>query len=467
MTTTDPWANRLATHLWAKHNPDSNPDDCPGWIIPTEDDLAKMLNDPPPPQTLDSETTIAEHLAEANTRLNTLISPPEGWAYTWTPGPPIIGTKTGGEIIGPLWAAPAWHGDGLPTNPDRLPVLSTAETHRRWDTTDRQHRPKHPLAPIIHTWQTHWATSPPETPTLRHDRRPMMPHIGRAAEIVTAPRTETDRIPLTEIPAEVGDQLALPGLGRGGEVPAPMLAVFDAAGMLSYTQGKGAPRPLRLWVATLIHTPADRIAAGGPVILTWPTADIVRYLTPPDAAPPNLSKYWRAIADAIWTMGRIVVPVPGGGWAPITVRRGPLNRDDLRHGTTTLEVRLPPGSEHGPRINWPRLQVHGITSAPMYRGHIIARYIIDRTAYRGAGITRAHIENGHRTRRRRDLLARVERQTWSAAELARMLALADTTRTNRSRAINTFTALADEDDPVLDLWEIKPGRWIILEAPNA
>ena len=241
-----------------------------------------------------------------------------------------------------------------------------------WQDLDPGTRPAFPLISLVRAWHNRPETVHPDTrrhgiaPNAAFDRRARQPVRGRLPGLATAPLSEF----------KPKDSAFLPGfepVTTHRTAAPPALALFDAAGLESLTQGRGAPLALRLWLEAMISAP---VAARGKARFHLSLAEVVRWLWPngwrPRVDRERLAAAFAAIDNARlpWE-GEYMGQWGSGLWRPVSVVSLPTL--DLK-SSVVLDVELPPGSGPGPMIDRERLRGYGLDSAPAYRGYLAAAY---------------------------------------------------------------------------------------------
>jgi len=248
-------------------------------------------------------------------------------------------------------------------------IRRDAETlHDRWRHDDR--RGKHPLGSLVGAWQDRPKKVLPETKR----ETGIMPQTLR----VRCDVRETGELPnwpenlgAVATPEESG---WLPGFKPlpSRIVPALPLVIFDATGRPSTSRGHGAALDLRLAVELLMAIP--RTDRHGKIEVSLTLREMLAWLWPNGA--PSPSRYWTRLqaatrrlnsAAVIWDKGNAI-------WRPIRVWSEP-SKPKSGNGPYRFEVRLPPGSEVGPRVHRPTLRLYGLQSAPKYRAWLGLSYL--------------------------------------------------------------------------------------------
>ena len=197
-------------------------------------------------------------------------------------------------------------------------------------------------------------------------------------------------MPLISSAPPPAGQLDLPifdGLWKHG-APSWLLWLFDQGGGRSLAQGRGAPWPLRLFVAALVHLRIEG-RDGFPHSLPFTAAQVAAWLHPDGWR--NRRRDWQRFRQALDALGSIRVPfeVPhrdgGTQTSLVALVHATAIPHDWHNGTTAVgfTVRVPPIAGRGITIDWPRLTRYGAESAALYRGYLSIMAVLDRTARRG------------------------------------------------------------------------------------
>ena len=368
----------LARALWEKDNPGK---DCPPDRIPTTETLAAWLPEFPE----------AAHL-EAGERLAVLYGLSDGGGCRWRLGR-TAKLKPRGEWSLTLlaWERPS------PGRPGWGSMGKLEEVHEVWLALPAEHRPKHPLAPLVTAWQERPRGVTPDVMQHPHGGILPTPLAGAAVRVQVSDRFD-ERLPELPGPGVAADGdgwLPLSDPGPGPLAKLPALDFLHAGGLEAFQRGRGAPWPLRIAYETLIDVPAAA-RNGGIARLEYPlrgdgNATLEAMLYPEGRL--NLSRDWGRFLAALKVVDRFAVPADGGmsAWLPIRVRSFPVRTG----GVLRLDVSLPPGSDKGPRILRRVLRRLGARSYPQWRAWLALAYLWDRSAV-----------NGHWVRATRPRLAR-------------------------------------------------------------
>ena len=247
------------------------------------------------------------------------------------------------------------------------------EVHNKWLDTEPSQRLRHPLGPLIASWQ---GQPTPATANSRSD--PILP-IKLAMVEPASGKTSTLFSPAAHFHEHTNRQLVLPGFGveqvRGPALP---LQLYDLGGGSSLERGRGAPLALRLFIEAILSVPLDD--RDRPVAMSVTLRELLSWLYPGQRQPrPN--EYWPRLNAAVEALDRPEARIPwydpqtkrGGSRRVVTatdIPRGPGALDDL----VTMTVHLPPGSDLGPVIDRVRLRRWGVRRGPAYRAMIGLAY---------------------------------------------------------------------------------------------
>ena len=456
----------LARLLWAKDNPGK---DCPPDRIPTPETLAAWLPEFPE----------AAHL-EAGERLAALYGLSDGGGCRW---------KLGRTVMGKTWR---YIGEGVSEevpNPTGIPVgtqsltlnawerpgpdglgwgsMGTLEkVHEVWLATPDEHRPKHPLAPLVQAWQRRPQPSEPFKPV----NRASLPQLHR----VTAP--EGERLQAAELPAIYGGETEPPKLwlpGMEPEIsgcPSWLLALFDSVGGKSMQQGRGAPWTMRLFVGALLHLGIPE-RDGEWHNLRFELAEVEAWLHPDGWDRANRRRDWYKLPEALRAINNLAwVYIPGVG--DVLMAAASVIPTSPTDPGVEFTIRLPRSAAHGARIDWPTLCNYGKESAVLYRAYLSIVALMDRTAYKGAPITKqigtpilkadGQPKRKHGGRIVRSAAALIPHpnagmvQALTDADLARLIGLGPAVRVNLTRARRAFERLAA--DGIIDTERTKDGK---------
>lgn len=222
-----------------------------------------------------------------------------------------------------------------------------------------------------------------------HRPDPILPVVVES--VSEAPERKAGRLAFGGI---VEDRKSLPAqlplLPRPEGPRVPLLELADYRGIASMARGRGAPLDLRLAVAVCVLTPHAVRAAQGQIAVT------VRELR--DFLFPNgwqRNRDWPRIQTALWKAHNYMLPGRYEwrgrtvcGWVPFRLEGG-VGDDAGLDDVVLIEVKLPPGSSHGPIIDRDDLTQLGVRSAPMFRAYIAAHSV----AWRPGVTRRPHPRN--------------------------------------------------------------------------
>lgn len=230
-----------------------------------------------------------------------------------------------------------------------------------------------------------------EQPEVRPVKRPD-PILPVVVESVNeAPEREAGRLAFGGI---VEDRKSLPAqlplLPRPEGPRVPLLELSDYRGVPTMARGRGAPLDLRLAVGVCVLTPHAVREARGRIAVT------VRELR--DFLFPNgweRRRDWPRIQTALWKAHNYMLPGRYKwrgrnvhGWVPFRLEGG-VGDDAGLEDVVLIEVKLPPGSSHGPIIDRHDLTQLGVRSAPKFRAYIAAHSV----AWRPGVTRRPHPRN--------------------------------------------------------------------------
>ena len=294
--------------------------------------------------------------------------------------------------------------------------------------------------------------------------RASLPQLHR----ITAP--EGKRLQAAELPAIYGGgteppELWLPSLEPEiSGCPSWLLALFEQAGGVSSRQGRGAPWPMHIFIAAFLHLNiGDR--NGEWRQLRFSREYVESWLHPDGWDRHNRRKHWHRFPEALHAVDRLRVYVPRVGDVRLvgvdTIPQKPTD------SIVDFRVRIPRTTAHGARIDWPTLCKYRRASSPLYRAYLSVVALMDRTAHKGAPITRQIgtpilKADGQLKRKRGGRIVRDNEtlivhpqagmvQALSDADLARLIGLDPAVRVNLTRARRAFEQL--EADGVFE------GEW--------
>ena len=314
------------------------------------------------------------------------------------------------------------------------------------------------------------ATAAPALETVKPVNRASLPQLHR----VTAP--EGERLQAAELPAIYGGgtespELWLPGMKPEiiSGCPSWLLALFDQAGGVSSRQGSGAPWPMHIFISAFLHlNVGDR--NGEWRHLRFSREYVESWLHPDGWDKDNRRKRWHKFPEALHAVDGLRMYVPGvGGVRLVGVDTIPQKPTD---SIVDFRVRIPKTTAHGARIDWPTLCKYRLVSSALYRAYLSVVALMDRTAYKGAPITKQIgtpilKADGQPKRKRGGRIVRDNEtlivhpqagmvQALSDADLARLIGLDPGKRNNPGRARGAFEQLAA--DGIIDTERTKDGK---------
>ena len=379
--TGDALISDMARKLWSKEHPDQP---CPADHIPTPVDLAAWLPECPE----------AAHL-EAGERLAALYGLSDGGGCRW---------RLGRIVMGRTWRYNARTGEpqevpnatGIPRGEQSLTLTAWErpgksgpgwgsmgtfqEVHKVWKDQPAEHRPKHPLAPLVAAWL--------ERPKrVEADRRAqaILPLSLKNAFLFNP---KHDRLPdgLSEAltgpqePAQ-GQLPFMPDRTINGLVPVLPIRLYDLATRGRKEPGRGAPIAQRLFFETLLSVGRLDRLPGQTARLDVKLRALTAWLWPKGwDRKRDLPKLRRALIE----LHNMRVDYRRMEWALVLVTR-------LPHAGTSLDdeigfrVEHLPGSERGPLIDRPALRNLGLVSAPAWRSFLRLAYLWDAANLKNKG----------------------------------------------------------------------------------
>ena len=255
--------------------------------------------------------------------------------------------------------------------------IGLEEIHSRWTGMSAEHRPRHPLGPLVSAWQ-----QSPHSITPERRRRGIMPspfatRISRVEQIGCAQFDPPSGLPGHGVPSSKIAPAPFPGLEPGAPPqPALILGLFDHAAEIS-TLGNGklgaAPR---IFLEALLGVPVDA-RDGRPYRCIYDVKEIVvQWLGwDPHNYRPSHPDYGGILRSACEGLRGMSVPVgaKGGFYYPLMLGAGTgWGLDDRLE----FIVRLPP-SEVGPPVDREMLRRLG-SHAPAYRAYLSLIFEWDR-----------------------------------------------------------------------------------------
>ena len=437
----------LTRTTWASTH---NNAECPAEQIPTEADLCAWITNCNEPTQI-----------QASEHLNRLLAPAHGHGWHWSvvrsKEDPDLQIATAicftdrGELV------MSWYEESNTLGPA---VLSIEQVHATWKakagamTPPPDHRPPHPLAPIVAAWQARPKTAEPFRPKQK-------------ANLPDLRKTDSDTH-LLEIQQPVaaanGQQLLLnlPELTPTAAGRSWLLDLFDRAGGQSMRQGRGASWDLRLFVGAMLHTPiAKRNSQWHSLKLD--TAEVIDWLHPNGWS--NRARDWEQLPVALFRMNKELgfVAIEGLGYVQIigatTIPKTPNDPH------VEFIVRIPQTAAHGARIDWPTLCKYGKHSATVYRAYLSAVEFMHLSAHNGQPITQEIGKpllgkDGKPSRRKGGQLQRSKAETipnsasryvrgLTEGELVQMIGMNPANKNHRRMTRAAFEQL--NDDGVIDL----------------
>lgn len=256
---------------------------------------------------------------------------------------------------------------------------------------------------------------------------PLLPVVQSVSE---PPEREAGRLAFGGL-AATGEALdgQLPLLPSGETPMVPLLELADVRGGPVMARGRGAPLDLRLFVGACLWTPHRMRSARGRLAVKVRELRDFLYPTP---GTFKMSRHWPVIRRALWRAGGYWLPGryewegrTVSGWVPFRLAGGIGERVTL-DDVVLIDVELPPGSAHGPKIDRGELARLGVESAPRFRAFIAAHSLAWRP-----GVTRfPHPRN----RRVKVWTGDLDRYPILTSEDRRRLAYGDGGNRNRTRA---------------------------------
>ena len=248
----------------------------------------------------------------------------------------------------------------------------------------------------------------------------------------------------------------LPGFEVAASVPSWLLSVYDQAGGVTDTRGRGAPWALRLFVGALLSLPIE-FRDGRDQRMALTTGALGRWLLPGgwDRRPAAFDR----LLEALRRLDRLRVPVGRGRLRVVDCLVEPSGYNRGRD-PVVLRVSIPGGAARGAPVDWDRLTGYGAESAPIYRAYLSVCTVLDYAARSGRALTQSIpapvLDAKGQPRRRkggkivRSPVARVPNPAaryvgWlSANDVRRMVGLAADHHENRRRALDALQRLEDD-----------------------
>lgn len=248
--------------------------------------------------------------------------------------------------------------------------LTFVEVHNLWRKASSKLMRRHPLAPVVCSWQSLTAVPVRMTgkPTLIMPRT--VAHVESTADRHYLARfgRAVHRDPKGQLFLDFATDEE-----RGPTLPANVWTMGLAT---AEKRGAVVPLALRIWVAAILHTPLHARHGRHPVELDDLT--LRKFLTwvYTGRTMPKPIRYWPRIMAAREVINSTELPFEWRGnlWArPIVILATPLTRPGL-DDPWPVTVHLPPGDGTGPAINFSRLQYWSIRNAACYRALINLAY---------------------------------------------------------------------------------------------
>lgn len=334
----------IARALWAKHH---NGEDCPSEQIPGEAELREWFTDEGWPT--------AANLVRLG-----------GRTYKWV-------TIALGDSTPRLCLV---HVDGTNT----AVFYHDLETvHRAWCDTPSDQRLPHPLAPLVDAWQRR----PRQVETYRKQRS-VAPLVLKATQLHPQDAPQGDRygqLPLVASSDPVGQwshqsqQAELPflGMSKPGLVSALPVQLYDRAGGVLQTKGRGSPIPLRLFFEALMSIPLQDRLAHTSAELVVTLGELVSWIW------PNGWERRRNLPMLAWALkdlGELRIEWERRLWNLVVARTLPTWETKLTD-PIVLHIFSLPGSDQGPLIDRFQLRRWGLQSASAYRAYLRLAYLWD------------------------------------------------------------------------------------------
>ena len=334
-----------ARALWAKHH---NGEDCPIGHIPSEAELREWLT-----------------------------------GEDWPTAAPLV--NFGGEKY--KWV-PIALGDSTP----QLCLVSVEGTnnaifcrdletvHRAWCDTPLDPHSPHPLAPLVEAWQRR----PRQVKTYRKQHS-VVPLVLKATQLHPQDTPQDDRydqLPLVASLDPVGQwsyqsqQAKLPFLERSRPsqlVSALPVQLYNRAGGVLQTKGRGSPISLRLFFEALMSIPLQDRSEHTSAELVVTLRDLVTWIW------PNGWERRRNLPMLAWALkdlGELRIEWERRLWNLVVARTLPTWETKLTD-PIVFHVFSLPSSDRGPLIDRFQLRHWGLQSASAYRAYLRLAYLWD------------------------------------------------------------------------------------------
>jgi len=343
------------------------------------------------------------------------------------------------------------------------------------------------MPPIVNLLMN-WINQPKVASPYCPKNRASLPALHRTSdsEMEALPNLPNDNAP------DLPEQIPLPGFEPVVPVcPSWILWLYDRAGGASMRQGRGAPWDLHLFVGAFLHLAIpDRtgqwIRLRFPHLIEheadWPipgTPSIERWLFPDGWDRSNKSRYWKRLPEALHRMSRELSYVPVNELGSVALVFPSVIPERPDQPLVEFTIRVPKSAASGARIDWRRLREYRKESATQYRAYLSVSAFIDRSAYRGHGIT-AEIASpllkadgtllrrkGGKIVRGNELIANPQSRfvkPLDDKDLTRMIGFDAEDRRYRHKAIKAFEKLHDEG--IIDMRNDPDGRRIYAPKPK-